>query len=306
MVDGAVISQDPEAETEILIDARVDEAELNSCPNLRTVIIPFAGVPQAVLDIIRRHPHLSLHNLHHNAGDTAETAVALLLAAAKSIVPFDQSLRRNDWSPRYQPERSVSLGGKTAVILGYGEVGRRVGAILRAMKMSVVGIRRSSSEEADVYCVEKLREVLPNADVLIVALPHTPETTGLIGSAEIDLLPRTAVIVNIARGAIIDEQALYEALRRKRIHAAASDVWYQYPKEEGSAVPTHSSAPASATNQPPSQFPFGELDNIVMSPHRAGANQSTELHRIEALAVLLRQALEGRPMANRVDLDRGY
>lgn len=298
LVPGVRVSKEPNALTEILIDARVVPAEIDNCPRLKAVILPFAGVPAAVLQTMRDRPGVSLHNLHHNAPDTAETAVALLLAAAKNLIKLDQDLRKNDWSGRYAPSNSRLLAGRTALILGYGEIGRRIGRILEAMAMKVIGVNRSNFAQ--------LHEYLPKAEVLIVTLPHTAATSGLIGAHELQLLPDRAIVVNVARGQIIDEEAFYRALKSGQLHSAGSDVWYQYPKEENSAVPTHSSAPASAKNTPPSKFPFGELPNMVLSPHRGGANSTTEENRMIALAELLTDAIDGRPMRNKVDLDRGY
>ena len=193
------------------------------------------------------------------------------------------------------------LPGKTAVILGYGAIGRRIAPVCQALGMRVVGVRRNEpSAPVDSLGVEvkswtQLAAVLPRADVLICVLPQTPETTGLIGVRELDLLPRHAIVVNVGRGRTIDEEALYHALRDRRIRAAGIDVWYQYP---------HSDEERSHTF--PSQFPFQELDNVVMTPHRGGWLADFEHLRVEALAAMLAEAAAGRPMPNLVDKVLGY
>jgi phosphoglycerate dehydrogenase-like enzyme len=139
----------------------------------------------------------------------------------------------------------------------------------------------------------------------MVALPATDETIGLIGAAELALLPKTALLVNIARARIIDEEALFAALSQGQIHAAGLDVWYQYPEGnpgQGGRQPK-SSEPSAVS---PSKFPFADLDNVVMSPHRAGTSMDTEFHRAKALADMLIEASEGREMANRVHVELGY
>ena len=226
-------------------------------------------------------------------------AIALLMAAAKFIVPIDRRLRAHDWTPRYAPSQYIGLDGKTTVVLGYGEIGRRVARACHALGMKVLATRRTiatpSDEVAEIHPPADLPRLLPRADTLIVTLPLTPETKGLLGEAELRLLPRGALLVNIGRGAIVDEAALYAALREGRLAAAGLDVWYIYPADE-----------ASRANTPPSKFPFEELDNVVMSTHRGGDALDIERLRMAHLAGLLNAASRGDPMPNRVDLEVGY
>jgi phosphoglycerate dehydrogenase-like enzyme len=142
-----------------------------------------------------------------------------------------------------------------------------------------------------------LRGLLPRANVLVLALPSTPETIGLIGRAELDLLPGRAVVVNAGRAASIDERALYEALASHRLLAAGLDVWYRYPESRD-----------RAQGVAPAHFPFHHLDNVVMSPHRAGGLGVGDVEdaRVDALAALLNAATRGEPVPNRVDLEAGY
>jgi phosphoglycerate dehydrogenase-like enzyme len=244
-------------------------------------------------------PAVAVHNLHHNAGPVAEHAVALLLAAAKFIVPMDRSLRANDWTVRYQSSPSVILEGKTALILGYGAIGQRVAKLCLGLGMEVIAVRRTAeASHSDSVCctpIESLPDLLPQATALLICLPHTPETTGLIGHKELSRLPRHAILVNIGRGPIVDEKALYHALQDGTLYAAGLDVWYNYPENK----------PARAST-PPSAYPFHELPNVVMSPHRAGSSQETETLRMSYLAELLNAAARGDPIPNRVDLERGY
>lgn len=305
LVPGNVISKEPDEETEVLIEGRVTREQIEQCPKLKTVIIPFAGVSPAMTSLMREFPNISLHNLHHNAQDTAETALALLFAASKQIVPMDQSMRKHDWTPRYSPEQARSLGGKTGLILGYGAVGKRIAAVLEALGMRIIGIRRNPMGPGE-YGPADLAQLLPQADVLMVTIPLTPETKGMIGAEELALLPDGAILINVARAQIVDEKALYEALKSGKLHSAGLDVWYRYPQEEGTAVPTYFVAPPSASNTPPSDYPFNEIRTLVMSPHRGGATSDTETRRVEHLAMLILAATKGEPVPNKVNLDLGY
>ncbi|NIS81277.1 MAG: hydroxyacid dehydrogenase [Anaerolineales bacterium] len=285
---------------EVLIAGRPDRDLLEACQNLRALVVPFAGLPEETQQVLQDFPNLAIHNLHHNATPTAEMAAALLLAAAKFLIPMDRAMRSHDWRPRYHPNPSVLLEGKTALILGYGAIGQKVSRICQGLGMRVLAVRRSSPSEAisqdiEIQPVSALATILPLANVLIICLPLTQETKGLINARALELLPEGAILINVARGPVVDEKALYDALREGRLYAAGLDVWYQYPEDEGDRSHSH-----------PSKYPFHELDNVVMSPHRAGGSQETKLLRMHHLADLLNRLVEGKEMPNRVDLLRGY
>jgi phosphoglycerate dehydrogenase-like enzyme len=284
--------------TTMLIAGRPSREELVAFPNLEALIIPWIGIPPETLALIREFPKLSLHNLHHNADPTAEMAVALLLAAAKRIIPYDQALRAHDWRLRYQGSSEILLlAGKKALILGYGQIGQRIGKTLEAMGVEVMYIRRKEilGGSCGIYSISSLNDLLPEADFLILALPLTEETEGLIGEKELQLLPTSAVLVNIARGKIIQEAALYKALTEDWIFGAGLDVWYNYPACQKEQI-----------GAPPGEFPWHSLENLVLSPHRAGHVRETEQLRMGALADLLNQALQDGSLPNRVDPELGY
>lgn len=282
---------------QILVAGRPTPEQLAAAPDLRAIIVPFAGLPGATRDLMRAYPHIAVHNLHFNASMTAEMAVALLLAASKRLLPSDAALRRGDWRVRFGGPSHLFLDRATALILGYGSIGRQIGAVLRAFGTRVIGLRRTPGDEADVYPVTALHEWLPHADVLVVSVPLTPATEGLIGAAELGRLPPGAVVVNVGRGAVIDEGALYHALKNGHLRGAGLDVWWQYPADE-----------AARAHTPPAAYPFHELDNVVMSPHRSVGPGSdvAERRRMETLADSLNAVLRGDPLPWPVDLDAGY
>lgn len=288
------------AEYHVLVAGRPEPAHLDASPDLRTLIIPWAGLPRKTRPLLKKYPQLAVHNIHHNAIATAEMAVTLLLAAAKHIVPLDRALRQHDWSPRYEPFPTTLLDGRTALILGYGTIGQRVDRILRAFGMKVIATRRSGPSATDpikVYPPDQLLTILPQADVLVICLPLTPETEGLIGTREFTMLPPGAILVNVGRADIVEEEALFDALTHGVLAAAGLDVWYNYPESADARQST-----------PPSAYPFHEMDQVVLSPHRAGTlgNRQSEILRMRALAQLINAAARGEPMPNRVDVDRGY
>jgi len=290
----------------MLIEGRPINAQLQSLSNLKYVVVPFAGVPEHTLELLRLFPALQLHNLHHNASDTAELAIALMMCAAKRIVPLDQAMRKGDWSLRTDGDTFLSLCERKVLVLGFGEIGQRIAASCLSLGMEVEAISRRGgmSAETNVPCfpISQLRQRLANTDVLILALPLTKSTEGLIGDTELKTMPKGGILVNISRARIVDEKALYEALTDQHLHSAGIDVWYQYPGAEDIAGGRR----VRKTPTFPSQFPFHHLSNVVLSPHRGGTTDRTENRRMHALAKLIHQAARGECVDHRVSMDQGY
>jgi phosphoglycerate dehydrogenase-like enzyme len=284
-------------DTHILVAGVPGREHLEATNQLQAVVIPWAGLSVKTRELLQDFPDLQVYNLHHNASAAAEHAIALLLAAAKNLVPIDRSLHRSDWRPRYAEPEALLLEGHTAVVLGYGEIGRRVARTLDTLGMDVHAMKRTidSPHDGDIslHVIQDLPGLLPQARVLMVALPLTEETRGLVGRGQLSALPDGTVIVNVARGAIIDEKALYDELKSGRLKAGI-DVWYQYPKEK-----------ETRANTPPSQYNFGSLSNVVMTPHLAGHTVDTETLRVRELARLLNRLATG-DLGTPIDPQRGY
>jgi len=289
----------PDQEVEILVAGRPDQELVANCAGLQAVIIPWAGVPTKTRKLLREHPQIGVHNLHHNAAATAELALSLLLAVSKRIIPYDRRLRANDWQPRYQADRTILLEGKKALLLGYGAIGRRVAKYLQSMGMNVRAVRRFPEKGADpgveMYPPEELIGLLPRTTALILALPLTEETRNWIGARELELLPERSVLVNVSRGPIVVQEDLFKALKEEKIFGAGLDVWYNYP-----------SRPEEREDTPPADHPFGDLENVVLSPHRGGKSPQVENLRMQALAASLNAAARGETIPNPVDLTLGY
>lgn len=205
---------------------------------------------------------LRLFNLHNNAAATAEMALTLLLAAMKRVRLGDQALRSGDWRPRYDGGMQVpTVAGSRACIVGLGAIGRRVAAMLLALGASEVratkrciagstgvelvwvtqdGGARTAKQAAslgvvgNVACYEasQLDKALEGADIVVVTCPLTTSTKGCIGAPQLALLAPGATLVNVGRGLVVDEAALYEALAGTptsppTLGAAGIDVWYR-------------------------------------------------------------------------------
>ncbi|MBD3232559.1 MAG: hypothetical protein GF315_02430 [candidate division Zixibacteria bacterium] len=283
---------------EILVCGVPEREVIEASPKLKHLVIPWAGLPQKTRKLMRNYPSISIHNIHHNAIPTAEMAISMMLVLSKDLIPIDSNLRKNDWTKRYEEPSMILLSGKHALILGYGAIGKEISRRCLALDLKVSAIKRTVESNMDnnirLYPIAELDELLPTADILFVSIPLTTETEGLLDAEKLSLLPDNAILVNISRGKIIDEKSLFEALKSKRIKAGL-DVWYNYPDDEETRKDT-----------PPSEYPFYELSNVIMTPHLAGHSDKTEVLRAKSVAELLNAKMEGEDIPNRIDLKRGY
>jgi phosphoglycerate dehydrogenase-like enzyme len=288
------------ADFEVLVNGRPDENWLTISNRLRALVIPFAGLPDTTAKVLRKFPELRVYNLHHNALPVAEMVIGLVLSVARKIAELDRTFRKDDWTPRYGDNTGfLLLHGRRVLILGYGHVGREIGRLCSALGMQVSAVRREPSqpeqEGISVYSTLDLPQLLSETQVLIVCVPLTPETRMLLDANMLSRLPGEAILVNVGRADVIDEEALFLSLKEAKIAGAGLDVWFNYPSNV-----------EERPNTPPSSFPFKSLPNVVITPHVAGKVQGTEDLRMRHLARLLNQIAAGEEPQNQIDVDRGY
>ncbi len=281
----------------VIVGGRIPRPMLDAATSLEAVVIPYAGIPILDRTNLADFPDVLLLNSHYNAHFAAEHAWALLLAAAKRIVPAHEALRSGDWSVRYGEDLSVGLSGKNLLLIGYGVIGKALARMAKAFEMQVTAIRRRpiDAPELDDYGTEEdLLRFIAKADAVICSLPGAGGSAKRFGAAEFAALKPGAIFVNVGRGNAVDENAFFAAMESGRLGAAAIDTWWQYPKN---------AAEREATN--PSIHPLAQFDNLVFSPHRASHVAGREAARIAALAEILRSLAEEDPI-NVVDRDEWY
>ena len=187
------------------------------------------------------------------------------------------------------------MEGRRAVVIGYGEVGRRVARALVGLGMRVSAVRHTVRQAFDgevaLYSIHGLDQLWPIAEVVVVACPLTPETTGLLGAEVFERLSPGAILVNVARGPIVDETALHAALESGRLGGAGLDVWWSYPKGESG---------------PTGEKDFSSMPNVVMTPHVGGTVKDTEERRMVELAACLQALADDRPPPHLLDPAKGY
>ncbi|MFW9981371.1 MAG: NAD(P)-dependent oxidoreductase, partial [Candidatus Thorarchaeota archaeon] len=288
----------------ILVGWRPSRELLDGATQLRLFINPGVGVQHHIETFreINESRDVILINGHGNTYFTAQHAVALLLALTNKIIPHHRWMQEGLWRKGDSDAKSVPLRDRKIGLLGYGAVNKKVHRFLSGFDVEFHVCRRSWKEVSETlptpvkkYSHTEIHEFLNEIDTLIVGVPQTPETIGLIGSKEFQILGEQGIVVTVARGPVIDEEAFYTALSKKQITGAAIDVWYDYHPEEDKDGRKY-----------PSAFPFHRLDNVVLSPHR-GASPMDDLRRWDEVIENIAKFAEGnQDFINVVDLERGY
>lgn len=240
------------------------------------------GFPFPVLEDVR--PDVTVAGgSGSNADWVAEHAMALLLACAKRVAFHDRAMRQGEFHQTDVP--SKELGGATLGVVGYGSIGRRVAKLGAAFGMDVVGLRRTKAPEDGPEVLggmARLPDVLGRSDFVVVSLPLTEETRGAIGPAEFQAMRSGAVFVNVSRGAVVDQQALYDHLSLHPDFYAGLDVWWEYPQEGERFAQAE---------------PFHELPNVVMTPHNAAMVPGFRARMARFAARNVRAFLEGEQIS---------
>ena len=286
-MDAAVL-----AETDVMVGGNLPADLATDARRLRLVQASGAGYENIAIEALP--PGVIVANTFHHGRSIAEHVVMVTLALRRRLVPADQALRAGRWqSPAYMEDydRPDTLRGKTAGIIGLGEIGAEVARVFSAFDMRCIGIRQNPAKTlasgVDLAWTgrpDQLGKLCAEADVVVVTVPLNQETRGLIGAEELGLMKPDALLVNVARGAVVDEDALYAALVERRIGGAALDVWWHYPDSTGTG------SPSSAA--------YGELDNVVLTPHMSGVTTETFDRRIEEIAANINRLAAGEPLVN--------
>jgi len=221
----------------------------------------------------------------------AEYVMAALLARHVPLVDADRKLRDGDWaySSGSLARLHDELAEKTIGLLGYGHIGKAIAVRAKAFEMKVHVANRSAVATSSIvdraFTLDNLRDFWASADFLVVSVPLTAETTGIVDAKAFAAMRATAVVLNVGRGPTIDERSLYDVLKERRIAGAIIDTWYDYPSLE-------------KPNVLPSKLPFHTLPNIVMTPHMSGWTSGTIRRRQQTMGDNVRRRADGRPCVN--------
>lgn len=288
---------------DIIVGWRPTKELLLASSKLRLFINPGAGV-QHLVDLFKelnRSRDVLLANCHGNAYFVAQHAVALLLALTNKIVPHHNWMVAGEWRKGDDDAKSLPLRDRMIGLLGYGAVNQKVHQFLSGFELGFSILRRDWNKQsselptpARKYNPPELHQFLDEVDSLIVAVPSTQHTQGLIQMNELKLLGPTGLLVNVARGSVIDETSLFNALRDNIIAGAAIDVWYNYKPSSDSEGRRY-----------PFSHPFHTLRNVVLSPHRA-TSPLDDLRRWNEVIENIKRFSNENKLKNIIDLKQEY
>jgi phosphoglycerate dehydrogenase-like enzyme len=236
---------------------------------LRLIQSISAGTDQYDRAVLKAHGIRLASGQGVNANAVAEHAIALMLSLSRQLHLLRDHQHAKHWRPM-QGDRRIredEIEGKTVLIVGLGGIGRRLAALCKAFGMTVLGTRRDPAKGGgaadEVHADAELARLLPRADFVVLTTALTPETTGLIGPAQLAAMKPTAFLVNVARGKVCDEAALTEALQARRIAGAGLDVTAEEPLAKDS--------------------PLWTLPQVIVTPHSAGETVRYEDRVIDLL-----------------------
>lgn len=284
------------ADAEVYFGFGIAREAFLAARRLRWVHSGAAGVRGSLFPEMRASDVRLTNSAGVYAEPMADQALAMMLHFTRGIDGAVVGMRERRWRREaiVGPEGGVGeLSGAVLGIIGYGGIGRALGRRARALGMRVWALRRREPEAGDgpeeverLWGSGGLDELLAGSDYVALTVPETAETTDLIGARELALMKESAVLINIARGRILDEEALADALRAGRLRGAGLDVFRTEPL--------------------PPDSPLWALDRVLLTPHIGGTSPRFWERQTELMIRNIRSYLDGRPLENLVDKQRGY
>lgn len=280
-------------DADIYVGWSLKPEQLASARRLKWIHATAAGVNQLMREDVRRSPVMITNAAGVMTIPMAEHTLGLILALARRFPSAVRHQLNRHWAQQTiwnEQPHPVEINGCTLVIVGYGSVGRELGRRARALGMRVVGVKKNpnqNSEHADqVVGIEQTLDVLREGDFIVLAAPLTPHTERAFGREQFAAMKPTAYFINIGRGALVDSDALVEALYQRTIAGAALDVAEKEP------LPPESS--------------LWMAPNLLITPHLSGVSERLWQRHAAVLFENLERYFSGRPLLNLVDKERGY
>lgn len=258
-------------------------------PKLKLFQIPFTGYDFLDPSVLPAGCHVC--NTYEHETSIAEYILLAMLEWEIGLSKTAAAFREHSWQGKGPAEGPVhgEVRDKTVGIVGYGHIGHEVAVRARAFGMKVIGVGRRERPTPDLLdwygTTAEIERLMAEADYVVIACPLTEQTRGLIDAARLAAMKSSGVVINVGRGAIVDEDALYDALKSKRIGGAVIDVWWRYPGRDD-------------PSPRPSRHPMHELDNIIMTPHNSGWTQEQIDRRWRFVAANLDRLARGETPEN--------
>ena len=264
----------------------------HASPNLKWIQIGAAGIEKSLLDAVLKSKVIITNASGIHASPVSEYVISSMLFFSKIFRDFEVFKNTKKWTQWDIAKKIVELKGQTIGIIGYGSIGKEIAKKAKAFGMNVIATRRLQKKVESNKFVDQLiptsdlKVLLKNSDYVVISCPLTPLTTNLISLKELKLMRENAIIINIARGQIINQDDLINALENKIISGAALDVFAKEPLEESSKL--------------------FDLDNVIISPHISGNYPNYQKDMVDQFAHNLNRFILGKALKNRVCKKRLY
>ena len=287
------------SEADIVMGGRLSDEQLEKAKNLKMQQTGGTGVDRHNIQFFNKN-NIILCNNHAHSIIIAEYAFSMLNAASKEFIANDALLRKGDWSPRKYP--SVTLFDKKLLFVGFGKIASHIKEMCEPFKMKFLAIKRTEfceDTDVEIFLPDRKIAAIQQADFIVNTLPKTENTIDFISKDEFAVMKPSTILINVGRGGTINEEAMYIALKEKKIKGAAIDVWYNYPKSRGPTI-----------EEPeivfPSSFPFQDLKNIIMTAHRAWVTDYSWSGITSSIVENVNRFIRGETPENIVNLEEGY
>lgn len=279
-------------DAEVFVGSRFTAEMARTAGSLRLVHPAAAGTDK--IDLAALPPEVLVANTFHHERSIAEYVVGAAVMLHRGFLNQDAQLRTGVWAtPVYDPglPQVPTLGGAHVGFVGFGHIGTFTWKLLQAFGCTAAAVTGSGKVADDsglqwVGDTGRLDRLMTECDIVVVSAPLNRHTEGMIGAAQLQALGPDGVLINVGRGPLVQEQALYDALAARVIKGAAIDVWYRYPVDE--------------TGCTPSDLPFSELTNLLMTPHSSGVTRNTFAGRTDDVAANIGRLTRGEPLRNLV------
>jgi phosphoglycerate dehydrogenase-like enzyme len=280
-------------DADVYVGGRFSAELARTAEKLKLVHAAGAGTDNVAFDALG--PEVLVANTFHHEKSIAEFIVSAAVMLRRGFLGQDRALRDGRWASSVydagipQPR---TLQGATVGFVGFGHIGQCAWTLFQAFGAEGCAVTGSGSVDAAAHGLQwagdttQLDQLLGESDIVVVSAPLTAATTGMIGAAQLQALGPDGVLINVGRGALVVEHDLYDALAGREIAGAAIDVWYNYPGPDG--------------NGAPSALPFGELPQVLMTPHSSGVTRDTFLGRVDDIAANIGRLSRGEALVNAV------
>ncbi|MBO4952683.1 MAG: hypothetical protein J6C99_07210 [Lachnospiraceae bacterium] len=284
------------ADADVLLGPYVTKNILENAKKLRLIQVPWTGMDTFNFDAVAGYD-IPVCNTHSNADSVAELGMALTLDLLKKVSYHDRKMRNGNWNRDQKPLslKSRMVAHQTVCILGCGNIGYRIAKLFKTFGANIIAVGGHEADDVISIRYEKcdMLKALSVADVAICTLPLIDSTKGLIDIEVLKGCKSGMLLINLSRAAVMDEDSVYQALTEGLIDGFASDVWWNAPKR------------GESESYPSTHNKFWELDNVIMSPHRAGFVEGCLPHLDEAITNLIHLAKD-EPLISVVDVNKHY